>query len=206
MPRSPRSISGAGDGATGFLSYVFGPDAYARALANGIDPATDNSDSDLQRFADEHIVYNTAYNDAGDNANWGKVRSETLAGAGTYNFSYGAASSTSAGGYDVWVSKATETLSDGSTSVVYSNMAGEPVFNLLPQYRLQAAAGPDCVNVRGTGPAVLAHFAVPGGEARVRLLLLLGSLRGHRRQGRKAEAHRQTAEAKRLEPQGKSAV
>lgn len=123
--------SGAGDGATGFLSYVFGPDAYARALANGIDPATDNTDSDLQRFADEHIVYNTAYNDAGDNANWGKVKSETLAGAGTYTFTYGSATSTSGGGYDVWVSKATETLPDGSTSLVYSNMAGEPVFKLF---------------------------------------------------------------------------
>lgn len=119
----------AGGGTGDAVQYFFGPQSYVRALANNVDPATDNNDADLQRYADEYLTYNTRTNDVNDGANWGKVKSEELLGQGTYTFTYG--SSTSAPGFDNWATKGTEIFPDGSTSLVYSNYAGQPVFKLF---------------------------------------------------------------------------
>ena len=52
-----------------------------------------------------------------------------------------------------------------STVGVKTVPAPEPVFDLLLQNGFQTAAGPDCVNMWRTGPAVLTVFAVPGSES-----------------------------------------
>ncbi|QJW98452.1 RHS repeat-associated core domain-containing protein [Frigoriglobus tundricola] len=105
----------SGTGSTGNIAYVFDPDAYAlltAALGTGVDSLTNTQ---VAPYATQAFQYNSA----------GQVSSATIAGLGTYTYTYTTNSAASgATGPNVWTTETVETKPDGTTNTVFTNAQG----------------------------------------------------------------------------------
>ncbi len=101
------------------LKYVLEPDAFARLDADVADPFT-ASDATVAQYADYYFEYDTSR----------RVTRESVHGASqTFDFAY--ETSTNADGYNSWQTKTTETRTDGSQIIVFTNYAGQTMLTVL---------------------------------------------------------------------------
>lgn len=180
-------------GYEGALKMVFGPESYARVIADGNDPVT-ASDADLRPYANNFFGYHlaTSANDKHDRfvnrevAQGAGCSCGASGGRGAYALEYfdNTDSSVSIANrdYNAWIRRTTVTLPDGNEEVAYTNFAGQVMLSMFTdtatnqqwrtsyQYdgkgRLLVKAEPSAVTTHYEGsPDLVNSPASPGGNA-----------------------------------------
>ena len=121
---SSGSSSSGSPGAAHLPKYVVLPSSYDRLVADGFDPLTVD-DGTLGQYADHYFEFGADR----------KATKELLAGGSSTSIFF-TETSGNADGYNSWKWKTTETRTDGSQNIVYSNYAGQTMLRVLQ-------AGPD---------------------------------------------------------------
>lgn len=118
--------SNSATGYAGGLKYVFNAESYARlAAAYTPDSATDAQADD---YADDYYEYGSG-NRITKVVRQGKGGSDNGdGGLGTFTYAYTESNNTF--GYNSWEYKTVETLPDGTTNTVYSNVYGQPMLKV----------------------------------------------------------------------------
>jgi len=107
------------DGFKHGLKYLVGGEAYARMVAAGLDPATAGNAA-VEAYADYYFAYDSSRRVTGE---------QTDGGAYTSTFDYENNGSMSTD-FNQWVTKTTETLTDGSQNIVYCNPYAQVLFKI----------------------------------------------------------------------------
>lgn len=113
------------------LKYVVGPQAYARLLAAGYTPETED-DSVIANYADHYFEFNGLSDKrvTKERVNGPGYVSDSGTSSSTTTLEQGYAYSTSShsDGYNNWKTKTVETLPDSNTQTVWTNYAGQVMF------------------------------------------------------------------------------
>jgi RHS repeat-associated protein len=101
------------------LKYVVGGQAYAEMVAAGLTPET-ATDAQVAMYADNYFEYDSSRR---------VTLEETQGGAYSSAFVY-ETNGLVTSDFNQWVTKTTETLTDGSTNIVYCNMYAQALFKI----------------------------------------------------------------------------
>jgi RHS repeat-associated protein len=158
-------VSGDSNGYVSGLKYVFTPESYARLNAVYSDPTT-ATNAQVAPYADLYLQYNTgkAVTQAVVQGHGSSLVGSNV-GLGTYTFTYtGGLADEFTTDYNTWNVKTVETLPDGSTNTVYTNIVGEVMLkkfhdagtglDYLTNYKYDSAAR----MIQSAGPAAVTGF------------------------------------------------
>ena len=117
-----RYYAGESGGYARGLKYAFRADSYARLAVAFADPTT-ATDAQAASYADHYFEYDASRRATKEVAK-AAGSGGTYGGQGTYTYAYTAAAITPTA-INNWAMKTVETLPDGNTNTVYSNLGGE---------------------------------------------------------------------------------